>query len=159
MSLAELQPGEVEGTKKQSTQSESRKAQSVIPVCIKENQEEKILKDYSFETLWKDEITAHVEVKGGQVEVTRYTTHPVKQLFASEHMTRYQLNQIFEMRCWDKNRPDIMDILRHLGLKDYNPYEIIKKTHGVSFNDFVWFRFPGEELRCEDVMARSDYVL
>lgn len=64
--------------------------------------EEKILSDYSFEVFWRDEITARVSVKGSRVHVSQYCNHPVKQLFAQENMTRYQLNKILEMRCFDK---------------------------------------------------------
>jgi len=69
-------------------------------------------------------------------------------------MTRFQLGKIMEMRCWEKGRPDINEILNHLGLSEYNPYEIVRKTHGVSYNDFIWFRFPGEKLTSKDVLVR-----
>ena len=68
--------------------------------------------------------------------------------------TRYQLGRILELRCWDKQRSDITEILAHLGLKEYNPYEIVRKTHGVSYNDYIWFRFPGEKLTSKDVLVR-----
>ena len=35
---------------------------------------------------------------------------------------------------------------------------IVRKTHGVSYNDYLWFRFPGENLRAEDVLVRDEYV-
>ncbi len=120
----------------------------------KEKRSEKILEDYSFEVFWNDEITARVKVKGNHVQVSRYVFHPVKQIFASDHMTRDQLNEILEMRCWDRNRADISDILQGLGLDSYNPHEIVKRTHGVSYNDFLWFRFPGEHLTSKDVLVR-----
>ncbi len=68
--------------------------------------------------------------------------------------TRYQLGRILELRCWDKQRSDITEILAHLGLKEYNPYEIVRKTHGVSYNDYIWFRFPGEKRTSKDVLVR-----
>ena len=117
-----------------------------------------ILEDYSFEVYWKDELTASVRVEGKDVLVSRYTDHPLRQLFASEKMTRPQLNRILELRCWDRGRDDINELLAHLGLTEYNPREIVKKTHGVSWNDFIWFRFPGEKLTGKDVLVRKDYV-
>ena len=39
-------------------------------------------------------------------------------------------------------------------LSEYNPYEIVKHTHGVSYNDFIWFRFLGEKLTSKDVLVR-----
>ena len=110
--------------------------------------------NFSFEVYWKDELTAKVHVKGNAVNVSRFTDNPAKQLFAEKKMTRFQLGKIFELRCWERERADINDILEYLGLKEYNPYEIVKKTHGVSYNDYIWFRFPGENITCKDVLVR-----
>ena len=109
---------------------------------------------FTFEVYWKDEITARVYVKEKDVTVSRFTENPGKQLFAQKKMTRFQLGKILELRCWEKNRADIGEKLTHLGLKEYNPYEIVKRTHGVSYNDFIWFRFPGEKLTSKDVLVR-----
>lgn len=116
---------------------------------------EPVLSNFSFEVFWKDEIVASVRVKGARVEVSRFSNHPGKQLFYNTRMTRFQLNRILEMRCIEKERPDISLILRHLGLTEYNPLEIVRKTHGVSYNDYIWFRFPGERLVSKDVLVRK----
>lgn len=113
-----------------------------------------IMDKFTFEVYWKDEITARVYVNGKNVAVSRFTDNPGKQLFAQKKMTRYQLGKILELRCWEKERPDIGEILKTLGLDEYNPYEIVRKTHGVSYNDFIWFRFPGENLTSKDVLVR-----
>lgn len=113
-----------------------------------------ILKDYLFETYWKDEITARVYVKKNEIIVSRFTDHPLKQLFANNRMTRNQLNRIFELRCWDQGRTDLPMLLRGIGLSEYNPQEIVRRTHGVTWNDYIWFRFPGEKLTCKDVLVR-----
>lgn len=115
---------------------------------------ETIMDEFTFEVYWKDQITARVYVKKKDVIISRYSDNPGRQLFAEKKMTRYQLGKILELRCFEKGRADINDILTHLGLKEYNPYEIIKKTHGVSYNDFIWFRFPGEKLTSKDVLVR-----
>ena len=69
-------------------------------------------------------------------------------------MTRYQLNRILELRCWERDRADINELLENIGLQEYNPQEIVRKTHGVSFNDYIWIRFPGEKLTSKDVLVR-----
>ncbi len=92
--------------------------------------------------------------KKKNVIVSRFSDNPGRQLFAEKKMTRYQLGKILELRCFEKGRPDIDEILKHLGLKEYNPYEIVRKTHGVSHNDFIWFRFPGENITSKDVLVR-----
>lgn len=126
----------------------------MIKCLEKRCKKDRLLDNFHFEVYWKDEITARVYVKGNDVTVSRFTENPGKQLFAGKKMTRFQLGQIFELRCWEKGRPDINDILRHLGVEEYNPYEIVRKTHGVSVNDYIWFRFPGEKITSEDVLVR-----
>lgn len=32
-------------------------------------------------------------------------------------------------------------LLESIGLEEFNIYEILRKTHGVSTNDFTWFKF------------------
>lgn len=129
--------------------------EQMIKCFVKRKKQDTILDNFSFEVYWKDDITARVYVKGKNVTVSRFTENPGKQLFAEKKMTRYQLGKIFEMRCWEKERADINEILGNLGLKEYNPYEIVRKTHGVSYNDYIWFRFPGEELSSKDVLVRD----
>jgi hypothetical protein len=114
-----------------------------------------MLTNYSFEVLWKDEITARVSVEQDKVRVERFCEHPLRQIFASDKMTRYQLNKILSMRCFDEGRSDAREKLNALGLTDYVPYEIVKRTHGVSYNDYIWIRFPGEKLCAADVMVRD----
>ena len=96
-------------------------------------------------------------VKQNKVKVIRFIIHPIRQLFYSDNISRNQLNEIFKQRCFDEGRADAMDKLRSLGLKEYIPREIVRRTHGVSYNDFLWFRFEGENLRAEDVLVRDDY--
>lgn len=165
-SLGRVYPGAVCQTEKQISRRKelldlqkeqrllSQQLKQTLQGLEKQRMEEKMLSDYSFEVFWQDEITARVSVKGSKVHVSRYCEHPVKQLFAKENMTRYQLNKILEMRCFEKERGDIRQILEHLGLKEYNPQEIVKRTHGVSYNDYIWFRFPGENLTAKDVLVR-----
>ena len=126
----------------------------LIRCMDKRKQKDIVMDKFAFEVYWKDEITARVYVRGKDVVVSRFTDNPGKQLFADKKMTRYQLGRILELRCWDKQRSDITEILAHLGLKEYNPYEIVRKTHGVSYNDYIWFRFPGEKLTSKDVLVR-----
>ena len=118
------------------------------------NSNRKIINNYTFEVYWKDEITARVYVKEYDVTVSRFTDHPLKQIFAQKKMTRYQLNRILELRCWERDRADINELLENIGLQEYNPQEIVRKTHGVSFNDYIWIRFPGEKLTSKDVLVR-----
>ena len=128
-----------------------RKAEKALK---KEIDKMPILEDYSFEVYWKDELTAKVRVKGKDVYVSSYSDQPGKRLFPAGKISRFQLNEILKTRCWDEGRPDINELLRVRGIQEYNPLEIVRKTHGVSWNDFIWLRFPGEQLTAKDVLVR-----
>ena len=121
-----------------------------------QQEDKKTINDYSFEVYWKDELSASVSVKGGRVMVNRIIIDPVRQLFAKNEMSRDQLNRILSLRCIDKDRPDLMDKLKHMGIDSYNPLAIVKKTHGVSYNDYLWFKFPGETICSKDVLVKDD---
>lgn len=114
-----------------------------------------VLENYSFEVFWKNELTARVCVDNDKVIISRFCVHPVKQIFAKDILSRYQLNQILGLRCIEKERADINDKLSALGLKEYNVYNIVKKTHGVSYNDYIWLKFPDEDITAEDVLVRD----
>lgn len=130
----------------------------MVSYLEKQKRKENLMENFSFEVYWKDEITARVYVKAREVIISRFTEHPLKQLFAQRKMTRYQLGKIFELRCPERGRADIDELLRYFGLKEYNPYEIVRRTHGVSYNDYIWFRFPGEKITSKDVLVRRDDI-
>lgn len=44
--------------------------------------------------------------------------------------------------------------LEDLGLDEYNPYEIVRLTHGVMWEDNMWLKFPGEDVSWKDVRVR-----
>lgn len=45
-------------------------------------------------------------------------------------------------------------MLQSMGLTHYNVYDILKSTHGVDIDDFIWFKFDGEDLTWDDVRVR-----
>ncbi len=109
---------------------------------------------YSFEVFWKNELSARVSVNNQRVHVSRYIIHPVRQIFSSDNISRNQLNEVLRLRCIEEGRVDIKSKLKAWGLDEYNPLEIVKITHGVSYNDYIWIRFPGEKITAEDVLIR-----
>ncbi len=117
--------------------------------------EPEIEENFTFEVFWKNELSARVSVRKNKVHVSRYIIHPVRQIFHADEITRNQLMEALKLRCLEEGRPDINEWLKYRGLNSYNPLEIVRKTHGVSFNDYIWIRFPGENLRAEDVLVRE----
>ena len=79
---------------------------------------------------WQDEITAKVKIKNNRAYI--------------------------ETRCWDRGRGDIDEILKRFGLTEYDPMELVKRTFGLSYNDFKWFKFEPNILRWKHVNPRRD---
>ena len=129
---------------------ESNKAQTV-------NYAPPYLEDFSLEVWWKNRLTAKVHSEGTKVYVESTEKNPMKRLFPNMTLSRYQASEVLKMRCWDPGRPDIRELLAACGLTKYVPLDIVRKTHGVSYNDFLWIKFPGEDLRAEDVLVRTDW--
>lgn len=115
------------------------------------------LEDFSLEVWWKNRLTAKVHSEGTKVYVESTEKNPLKRLFPNMTLSRYQASEVLKMRCWDPGRPDIKELLAACGLTKYVPLDIVRKTHGVSYNDFLWIKFPGEDLRAEDVLVRTDW--
>lgn len=103
---------------------------------------------------WKNELVAYLRVKKNKVSIQKITNHPVKQIFHCDEMDVFKLSTILETRCWQRDCRNIERYLEKLGIPYYDPLAIVKKTHGVSYNDFLWFRFAGESLTWEDLAPR-----
>lgn len=169
-SLGAVAPGSIAETERQmlkrdSLLSQKKNLEKLLQqldkmengICA-EIMKQPILNEYSFEVYWKNEITARVYVHRSEAIISRFVEHPVKQLFAKNRMTRDQINRVLELRCWDRGRPDLPELLQSIGLTEFNPQEIVRRTHGVTWNDFIWFRFPGENITCKDVLLRQDFA-
>lgn len=107
-----------------------------------------------FSVFWENEKTADVTLSENQAHIKRYTTNPAKQLFANDSISIFELGEILKWRCWDEHRENIEKYLFKLGLTEFNPYKICRKTHGVMFQDKIWFKYNGETLSWNDVKCR-----
>ena len=110
-----------------------------------------------FLLMWKDEVIASVTVGENEVNIDRYVIHPVKQIFYADKISRFKFGEILKLRCWDEKRPDIKELLNAIGLENYNPYEICKKTHGRMVQDPIWFKFEGETLTYRSFAEKRDF--
>lgn len=108
--------------------------------------------DMEFDILWEDELIGHAVIKDGKVvSLVQKECHPVKKLVYRNNPTMAELSTAIEGRCWERGRADLPEILDALGLKDYNPFQIILKTHATDYDDKLWVRFKGENLTWKDV--------
>ena len=105
----------------------------------------------NFLLMWEDEVVADVKVGEYEIEIRRFDTHPVKQIFFKEKMNLYEFGEILRRRCFEEKRPDLKTLLETLDLDEYNPYKICMKTHGKMLQDKTWFKFEGETLNYNTV--------
>jgi len=107
--------------------------------------------DENFSVYWENEKTADVFFNENKVQIKRYTTNPIKQIFPREEMLSFEVGEILTSRCWDKNRENIEKYLYKLGLTEFNPYKICRKTHGTMAQDKIWFKYGDENITWENV--------
>ena len=51
------------------------------------------------------------------------------------------LDLFLRERCFPESRGDAKELLRQLGLDEYDPLQIVEKTHGRTSDDDMWLRF------------------
>ena len=105
----------------------------------------------TFDTMWKDKVTAHLEIQNENVSVVSYTDNIAENAFAVPPFDIFYVNQFIEGRCFEECNASKDFFLKDLGLVSYNPWEIVRKTHGFLWDDYMWIRFEGETLTWEDV--------
>lgn len=116
-----------------------------------------MINEYKFYTYWKNEPTSEVTVSADRRNVSYiiYKREIPKVPYLFENPTVEQIYNFLETRCMPEGRTQLGEYLDDLGLAEYNPWEIVKITHGVMWEDFLWLKFPGEDITWEDVKVRG----
>ena len=116
------------------------------------------LEPFECEVYDKNVKTAYIYISADRktVKYKRFT-QGIRYLvpYAFDNPTLEQLYDFLESRCMDKRRTQLPEYLKLLGLDEYNPYEIVKITHGTMMEDFMWLKFPNENITWEDVKLRD----
>lgn len=111
-----------------------------------------------FEVLEHDQVIAKVKLDYSNQTVEVWQDKSVSPVFLpfpnKSKVTVGDVLDYFESRCFPRTRHHADKILHSLGLNDYVALEIVKQTHGVLYDDYVWIRFSNEELSCADVHPR-----
>ncbi len=110
-----------------------------------------------FDLMYKDDVCSHVEVdlSTKKIECQEFAGFPFV-VFGKRPHDIESLNMFFERRCFPKERPDCDELLARHGLTQYNPLDIVRKTHGTMVGDHMWIRFEGEDLKYADVGGKKD---
>lgn len=102
--------------------------------------------DITFDVFNKTTHLAHVRVNDNIVTAIAYTDDRIFTPFHLKNVTAEMVMRFLRNRCFESTRPDKDDILRILGLKQYSVLDIVRVTHGVMAEDYIWLRFDGEDV-------------
>lgn len=107
-----------------------------------------------FKVMFKNETVASVVIDKDKLNIETYTEIPYKQPFLKKPVTLDYVKSFLEKRAVSKDKSNIAEILSQLNLKEYDIIEILKKTHGVNFDDFLWLKFNDENITWNEVKLR-----
>lgn len=109
-----------------------------------------------FMVMHLNEPVAHVKISENKkwVFIEKLIPDSYKQPFCGDKADIFRVYDFLESRCYENGRADLAEILELAGMRDNDPWEWVKRTHGVVYEDFIWIRFPGEDLEWKDVAIR-----
>lgn len=112
-----------------------------------------------FQYMQRDKVTADVEVDYA-AKTVKYKPHTmdvyVLPFGTRQNPTISDVSRFFESRCFPKERRNCKQLLEDLGLEEYIPLDIVRKTHGRQLEDYCWIKFEGEDLDYEkDIKLRD----
>lgn len=115
----------------------------------------KVIKDITFYVMSKDEKIAKCVIRDGElISIDKYAKEIYDQPFYGENTSLEYVMSFLEDRVVNRNKYNINEILASLGLDHYDMIDILRKTHGVSYDDFTWIKFEGENISYKDVRVR-----
>jgi len=77
-----------------------------------------------------------------QIKIQNYTKDILHRAFGVKEKPTWEDFHVFlQERCFPKTRGNIKTVLAGLGLKDYDPLQIIEKTNGRTAEDDLWLKF------------------
>lgn len=112
---------------------------------------------YNFTVMHRNEQVARVQISDDHrtVRVDKLVPDSIIQPFGGDDLSINRVYNFLKSRCYEDGRADLQEILRQAGLKDNNPWEWNRITHGVTWDDYLWIKFEGEEISWEDVRWRK----
>ncbi len=111
----------------------------------------------AYEIMYMNQIIDEVVISTGRkfVLLIKKTRNRLLQPFYRDRITIFELYNFLKDRCYEDGRADLNNILNKANLKDNNPYEWIKVSHGVTWEDYFWIREKGEDISWEEVRVRE----
>ncbi len=109
-----------------------------------------------FTVMCMDQPVANVKISDDKkkVDIEKLIPDSILQPFSGTKLDMERVYQFLKGRCYEDGRADLKKILTQADMKDNNPWEWAKITHGITYEDTYWIRFPGETLTWQEVRVR-----
>lgn len=75
----------------------------------------------------------------------------IMQPFSGNKLDLERVYDFLKGRCYEDCYAGLEDVLKKHNMSSNNPWEWNQKTHGVTWEDFFWIKFDGEDIRWEDI--------
>ena len=112
---------------------------------------------YNFMVMHRNEPVAHVWISDDHmnVRIEKIVHDSLIQPFSGDDLSINRVYRFLKSRCYEDGRAELQEILNQAELRENNPWEWNRVTHGVTWEDDLWIKFDGEELEWENVRWRK----
>ena len=100
--------------------------------------------------MYKERKTGRLEIVDGKLIKNEVYTDNLLEHMCPNSKTFLSVASCLQDRVFPRCRFD-EDMKKATGLQEYNVYDILRDTHGVTVNDFLWLKFDGEDITWKDV--------
>ena len=110
-------------------------------------------KRINFTVMYEDHPVTEISLSEDKkdISIKKIIPDSVFQPFSGNRQDIFRIYDFLKSRCYEDERADLKDILKKAKLKHNNPWEWVKLTHGVTYEDKFWIKFPGEKLKWRDL--------
>ena len=108
---------------------------------------------YNFTVLFQNVPVAHVNISDDHktVIINKLVPDGIIQPFNGNKLDLERVYDFLKDRCYEDSYEGLEEVLQKNNMLSNNPWEWNKKTHGVTWEDFFWIKFDGENITWEDV--------
>ncbi|MCM1263663.1 MAG: hypothetical protein NC313_13195 [Butyrivibrio sp.] len=108
---------------------------------------------YHFFVMHRNSQVAEVQVSDDHkaVKIRKIIADSIIQPFSGKDMSINRVYSFLKSRCYEDGYAGLKEVLEKAGLKDNNPWDWNRISHGVMWQDDIWIRFIGENINWEDV--------
>ena len=110
--------------------------------------------DYTvYDVMDRDEIVCIVELDRSRknIKFNKIKKDGIGQPFSGNRLNLERFYSFLKDRCYEDGRADLDRILEKANLTSNNPYEFIKLSHGVTYEDTFWIKLHDEKIKWKDV--------